>query len=157
MNSKQQTLAAPVSGQLIPLSQVSDPAFADGLIGPGIAICPADGHIVSPCTGWVEGISDTLHAYRLRTDDGLELLLHIGIDTVELGGEGFTSAVQTGDTVQIGTPIARVDPDLLHSRGYDPTVLLILPDSDGLALRMSLHGGVWAGKDPVIAYEKSNK
>ena len=92
---------APATGEYLPLSEVSDPVFSQGVMG--------DGYAVNPTAGTIALIQDTLHAFMLRTENGGEVLVHIGIDTVELGGEGFTKIANVGDKVEAGAPIIEVD------------------------------------------------
>ena len=100
---------APVTGEYLPLSEVSDPVFSQGVMGDGYAVNPTAGTIVAPVAGTIALIQDTLHAFMLRTENGGEVLVHIGIDTVELGGEGFTKIANVGDKVEAGAPIIEVD------------------------------------------------
>ena len=97
---------APVTGEYLPLSEVSDPVFSQGVMGDGYAVNPTAG---APVAGTIALVQDTLHAFMLRTDNGGEVLVHIGIDTVELGGEGFTKIANVGDKVEAGAPIIEVD------------------------------------------------
>jgi PTS system beta-glucosides-specific IIC component len=98
-------LASPLAGEAVELSSVSDPTFAGGVLGLGAAIIPSDGQLVSPVTGTVLTMFNTGHAVAIRSDDGAEILLHIGIDTVNLQGAGFTALVATGDRVTVGQPL----------------------------------------------------
>ena len=99
---------APVTGEYLPLSEVSDPVFSQGVMGDGYAVNPTAGTIVAPVAGTIALIQDTLHAFMLRTDNGGEVLVHIGIDTVELGGEGFTKIANVGDKVEAGAIQGRI-------------------------------------------------
>ena len=91
---------APATGEYLPLSEVSDPVFSQGVMGDGYAVNPTAGTIVAPVAGTIALIQDTLHAFMLRTENGGEVLVHIGIDTVELGGDGFTKIANVGDKVE---------------------------------------------------------
>ena len=155
MNKQSQLsqLPSPADGKPVPLSTLPDPAFAEGMLGDGIAIAPAGGRFCSPCNGIVVGVAETLHAYNLLSDDGLELLLHIGIDTVELGGEGFRAAVKEGDRVQVGDLLAEVDLELIRSRGYSTLTPLIVTNTEVLASLKGVQGTVRCGKDPILRYE----
>ncbi|MBQ8288854.1 MAG: PTS glucose transporter subunit IIA [Clostridia bacterium] len=155
MLSKKRTgqLTAPADGATVHLRELPDPAFAQGMLGDGVALDPTDGHFVSPCDGIVVGVSDTLHAYNLLTDDGLELLLHIGIDTVELKGEGFSTKVKEGDRVKAGDPLAEVDLDLIRARGYSTLTPLIVTNMELLSSLSCQQGSVRGGKDRILRYE----
>ena len=95
-------LLAPLTGPVVPLADVPDPVFAGGMFGDGIGIDPLEGRLVAPCDGLVTHLARTGHAVTLQTPEGAEILLHIGIDTVELGGEGFTARVAQGAQVKAG-------------------------------------------------------
>ncbi len=112
------TLAPPVSGAVIPLDQVPDKTFASGMMGPGLAIEPSDGHIVAPADAAVVTVFPTGHAIGLRLTDGTEVLIHVGLDTVKLKGDGFTPLVKAGDTVQTGQPLLEVDLETIRAAGY---------------------------------------
>lgn len=100
---------APVSGEYLPLAEVSDPVFSQGVMGDGYAVDPTDGVICAPVSGEIALIQDTLHAFMIRTPNGGEVLVHIGIDTVDLGGEGFEGLAKVADKVDAGDPIVKVD------------------------------------------------
>src|ERR1700760_4521416 len=95
-------LLAPFTGPMVPLADIPDPVFAEGMFGDGIGIDPLEGVLLSPCDGVVTHLARTHHAVTLRTAQGAEVLVHIGIDTVELGGEGFAPLVEQGATVRAG-------------------------------------------------------
>jgi PTS system beta-glucosides-specific IIC component len=118
-------VAAPVSGRTIPLEQLPDKVFAQKIMGDGIAIVPTDGELVSPVDGTVVALFGTNHAVGLRTDDGLELLLHIGIDTVALGGRGFTARIAQGDRVSVGTPLISFDLPTIAAT-HDTSVIVVI-------------------------------
>ena len=107
---------APVTGEYLPLSEVSDPVFSQGVMGDGYAVNPTSNLIVAPAAGTIALIQDTMHAFMLRTDNGGEVLVHIGIDTVDLNGEGFTSHAKVGDKVEAGAPIIEVDWEAIKDR-----------------------------------------
>lgn len=125
-------LAAPVSGKVIPLEQVKDKTFASGMLGQGVAIEPTDNIIYSPIEGTVETIFETKHAIGLKSADGLELLIHIGMDTVNLKGDGFKQLIEVGQKVQIGTPLMEVDFAKIKAAGYEivtPMVITNAPEN----------------------------
>ena len=94
-------IAAVVSGQIIPIEKVKDEAFAKKMMGDGVAIVPSDDYIVSPCDGTVSMLYPTLHAFAVTSEDGMDILIHIGIDTVKLKGKGFRSFVKQGQKVHV--------------------------------------------------------
>ncbi len=119
-------LSSPVSGEIKELSRVSDKVFSDKILGDGCAIIPKDGKIHSPVDGVVSNVSDTFHAYAIESNEGFEILVHIGIDTVKLKGEGFKSHVKNGDKVKTGDLIAEVDLEFLKSKNIDITTPVIV-------------------------------
>ena len=126
-------LLAPTDGRLLSLASVSDEAFASGLLGVGFAIEPTAGTVYAPAAGRIESISDSKHAYTIQAEDGLELLIHVGIDTVELRGEGFLPMVREGEAIRAGEVIARIDPDRIRSHGYAATIPVIITNGERLA------------------------
>ncbi len=100
---------APVAGRLMRMEDVPDPVFAQKILGDGFAVDPADGKFVAPIAGELVLIADTLHAYAIRSEEGLEVLVHVGIDTVKLKGEGFSSEMSAGANVAVGDLIITVD------------------------------------------------
>ena len=119
MNNLEKNLSvlAPVSGKIIALEQVPDPVFSGKTLGDGVAIIPEDGKIYSPVNGTVTTVSSTLHAYGFTTTDGVDILVHIGLETVSLNGEGFKVYIKDGDTVKEGDLIAEVDLTYLDKTG----------------------------------------
>ena len=119
-------LTAMTDGRCIPLEEVNDPVFSGKALGDGIAIVPEDCVIAAPCDGTVSMLAETLHAFGMTRDDGLELMVHIGIDTVALKGEGFEALVSQGDQVKKGEPLIRFDAAFMEKKGIDMTTMLIL-------------------------------
>lgn len=110
-------IKAPVNCTVISLEEVHDEAFSKKIVGDGCAIIPEDNLICSPVDGEVILVFRTNHAIGIKSHEGLELLIHIGIDTVELGGKGFESLVKVGDQVKVGTPLSKIDRDYIVSQG----------------------------------------
>ena len=143
-------VTAPFSGTLVPLSEVPDETFASGVLGEGIAIEPSDGLFCSPVDGTVETIAETKHAIGFAADNGLEILVHVGLETVSLNGEGFEILVKEGDRVKAGQPVAKADLALIRERGLKTITSIVLT---GGADDMELHcaeGIAAAGKTPVL-------
>ena len=148
------SIAAPVSGQIIALSQVPDPVFSEKVLGDGIAIIPSDGKILSPVNGEVASVAATKHAYGFSTGDGVEVLVHFGLETVALQGEGFTPHVKEGDKVKVGDLVAEVDMKLLENKKINTiTPVLICDGLDGKQMEVK-EGTVKAGKDTVITLKE---
>ncbi|MBQ8143988.1 MAG: PTS transporter subunit EIIC [Butyricicoccus sp.] len=148
-NGKNITVFAPANGKVVPVDQVPDQVFSEKVLGDGIAIIPAEGKIYSPVDGEITTVAETLHAYGFATDDGLELLIHVGLDTVALKGEGFKVHVKEGDTVHVGDLIAEVDLDLLASKQINPITPVLLCDGADDKQMTIKTGAVKAG-DAVI-------
>ena len=131
--AKDTVLAACLTGTVVPLAEVNDEAFASGALGDGIAIEPAVGELVAPADGEISSTFDTHHAVGMTTVDGAELLMHIGIDTVKLGGKHFTYLVNEGDKVRKGQPLIRFDIEAIKAEGYPVTTPLIVCNTDEYA------------------------
>lgn len=112
-------IAAPVTGEAVALSEVSDPTFGDEILGKGAAIRPTEGKVYAPFDGTVDMMFDTGHAVNLISTDGVELLIHVGLDTVKLKGEHYTAHVQNGDKVTRGQLLLEFDPVAIAAAGYD--------------------------------------
>ncbi|WP_081993860.1 sucrose-specific PTS transporter subunit IIBC [Kocuria sp. ZOR0020] len=126
-------VAAPVDGEAITLDQVKDETFASGMLGPGGAIVPSNGPVVSPVDGKVVVAFPTAHAYALRSESGVDVLIHIGMDTVKLQGEHFTPKVVKGQTVRRGDVLAEVDWKAVAAAGYDLTTPVVVSNAKKLA------------------------
>lgn len=112
-------ICSPVKGKLAPLSSVNDPTFAEEILGKGAAVIPENGNFVSPVKGTIQTVFDTKHAIGITSDTGVELLIHVGLDTVNLKGKFYEALVKDGDAVEVGTPILKADLDGIKKAGYD--------------------------------------
>ena len=131
--AKDTVLSACLNGTVVPLAEVKDEAFASGALGDGIAIEPTDGELVAPADGEISSTFETHHAVGMTTVDGAELLMHIGIDTVKLGGKHFTYLVNEGDKVKKGQPLIRFELEAIKAEGYPVTTPLIVCNTDDYA------------------------
>ena len=131
--AKDTVLSACLNGTVVPLADVKDEAFASGALGDGIAIEPTDGELVAPADGEISSTFETHHAVGMTTADGAELLMHIGIDTVKLGGKHFTYLVNEGDKVKKGQPLIRFELEAIKAEGYPVTTPLIVCNTDDYA------------------------
>ena len=131
--AKDTVLAACLTGTVVPLAEVKDEAFASGALGDGIAIEPTDGELVAPADGEISSTFETHHAVGMTTVDGAELLMHIGIDTVKLGGKHFTYLINEGDKVKKGQPLIRFELEAIKAEGYPVTTPLIVCNTDDYA------------------------
>ena len=132
-NVDNENIAAPVDGQVKDLGDVNDQVFSTKLMGDGAAIVPSDGTVYSPVDGQVTVAYETKHAYGLKSKDGAEVLIHIGIDTVNLKGEGFESFVKQGQTVKAGDKLGTVDLAKVKAEGYDTTVMVVVTNTNNYA------------------------
>lgn len=128
---KRAELCAPFDGTIVALDGVNDEAFSSGLLGSGFACVPAPDattlDVCSPVAGTVVTVFKTLHAIGIKSDEGLDVLIHIGLETVEMKGEGFTALVSKGDHVEAGTALIRVDVEHVRASGRDPITPVVLP------------------------------
>lgn len=148
------TLLAPLSGESVPLSEVPDAAFAQGQIGKGLAIAPSSGRLIAPLSGTVMHVIDTSHAVILEHESGVQVLMHIGINTVGLRGRGFNALVKTGDRVVAGQALIEFDLDLLSSEGYSAVTPIVIVNEDLLTADMELrYGAVHAGEMGLLTFE----
>ena len=131
--AKDTVLSACLNGTVVPLAEVKDEAFASGALGDGIAIEPTDGELVAPADGEISSTFETHHAVGMTTADGAELLMHIGIDTVKLGGKHFAYLVNEGDKVKKGQPLIRFELEAIKAEGYPVTTPLIVCNTDDYA------------------------
>ena len=153
-----QVILAPLTGKAVPLSEVPDPVFSEKVLGDGVAIIPADGKIVSPVDGEISTVAETSHAYGFTSEDGQEVLVHVGLETVSLNGECFKVYGKAGDKVKAGDLVAEVDLEYLKEKEINPiTPVLICSDTEGKELQY-IEGDVKAGESEVLVLaEKSGK
>lgn len=145
------TLAAPMTGNAIALTSVPDPVFASEAMGKGVAIEPTEGGVYAPVSGQISMAAGTGHAIGLMANDGCEVLIHIGIDTVELEGAPFEVVVKAGDTVKAGDLLVRADLDAIKAAGKPTTTMLIVTNTDDYASVDAMLGSVKAGAAVVKA------
>ena len=144
------TIVAPLTGEIVALEKVPDPVFAEKIVGDGIAILPDNGKIYSPINGTLVSVAATKHAFGFQSENGLEMLIHFGLETVGLNGEGFTVHKKEGDSVKVGDLIAEVDIDFIKSKNL-PTITPVLICAGLEDKKMETASGrVEAGKDAVL-------
>lgn len=152
--NKKSEIFATQNGECVDIKKVPDEVFAEKMLGDGVAIIPKSSEVCSPVDGTVEQVFDTFHAYSIKADDGLEILVHIGLNTVELKGEGFCPKVKTGDRVSAGDLLCSVDLELIKGKGYETFTPIIVTNMGDIKDFEIASGGVLAGKTAVIKYTK---
>lgn len=140
-------VGAVAKGSAIPMADIPDPAFSQGMVGFCCGIEPEDGKVYSPVDGVVSQVPDTLHAVGIDSD-GMELLVHCGVDTVDMKGQGFTMLVKEGQKVKKGAPIITMDLDVIRAAGHPTTIITAVTNSDDFAgVEQVASGPVQAGDD----------
>ena len=140
-----------VSGKAVPMSQVNDPTFSQEILGKGTAVIPSEGKIVAPADGQVTMVFDTKHALSIQTDNGAELIIHVGLDTVQLKGQYFEAHVQAGDRVKKGDLLLDFDMDKIKEAGYDVITPVIVCNTPQFPKMECISGmEVKAGETTII-------
>lgn len=147
-------IATPVAGEIVPIGRVSDPVFSEEMIGKGVAVIPEDGRFCAPADGELAAFFPTGHAFCVLTEDGAEVLVHIGIDTVKLEGRHFTPHARQGDMVKRGQLIVEVDLEGVKSEGYEIITPVMISNPDKFAGLEKKEGRAAAG-DTAIVLKKS--
>lgn len=152
---KQYDLIAPISGDVLDLSKSKDPVFAQRLAGDGVVIEPTSDIVVAPADGVLTLIFRTNHAFGMILENGVEILVHLGIDTVELNGEGFERIAEEGKVVKAGDPIIKINRQLIIEKGYSlSSPVLITNPEEVNNLNFNIDFAAEAGKDVIISYKK---
>lgn len=151
---KTDDLYAPISGRAVPISEVPDPTFAEGMLGNGIAIEPADGKVYAPCDATVDMMFTTGHAVSLVADFGAEILIHVGLETVGLEGKPFTVHVANGDKVQKGQLLIEVDLEAVKAAGLPTITPVLICNTDDYPTFNTFVGKEVTNADVVIALAK---
>ncbi|WP_432408714.1 PTS sugar transporter subunit IIA [Wukongibacter sp. M2B1] len=151
---KKRKLYSPVSGTSVALKNVDDEVFSSLMMGDGIAIDPIDEVVVSPCDCSIKLIMhESKHALGLLMNNGVEILIHVGIDTVNLEGQGFEILVKEGQKVKLGTPLLKFNKDYIISKGYSPMTLMVVTEPKGSSIDKKYEDiSVIGGKTPVIDF-----
>ena len=147
-------LVSPVDGMAVKLEDIDDKVFAGGTLGNGVGIVPVNGNILSPVAGTIATVTKTGHAFGIKTDDGVEVLVHIGINTVRMKGEGFNAKVAKGDAVKIGAPLAEVDLDKIKDAGYDNTVVVTVTNTKAMGEVAGIAEGAVKAGEAVVSIKR---
>ena len=151
-------VASPLTGQAIPLKDVKDETFSLGYLGEGCAIKPSDGHVYSPVSGKIISLFDTRHAITILSEDGMEILIHVGRDTVSLRGRYFSAFCQNGDTVKTGDLLLSFDLDALEKEGFDTTTPIVITNNTLYQrIETTAIGNVTAGDMLIVAEDDEKK
>lgn len=151
---KEKNLLAPVSGKTIEIEKVNDPVFAQKMMGDGFAIEPSDDTFYALCNGKLTALFPSNHAYGITTEDGLEILVHIGLDTINENGQGFTCNFQLNDTVKAGDAIIHMDSNYLKEKGYDLTTMVIFTNPKSYEKFQCTYGKEVKGGNDIVATYK---
>ena len=144
-------LGAVAKGKAVELKEVNDPTFNSGMLGQGVAIVPSEGKIYAPADGEIAMVFETLHAVSMTADNGVEILVHVGLDTVELKGEGFEAHVQAGDKVKKGDLLLEVDLEKVKAAGYDTITPMLICNTDEYESVKGLSGKDVVPGDDILA------
>lgn len=146
-------LVAPISGEIIPLSSVGDETFAEGIMGEGIAILPDDNRVYAPVSGLIIAFFETHHAITVLSDEGAEILIHVGKDTVELKGKYFSPLKKAGERVKQGEALLTFDRHAISEAGYDTATPITIANSTRYSLSLTDQKKVVAGDHLITLYE----
>lgn len=153
-NAKTISLKAVEDGRTIPMDEVNDQTFAQELLGPGIAIVPSNGTVVSPINGTIATVMDTKHAVCIQGEDGLELIVHAGLDTVELNGKYYQTYKEIGDQVKAGDVLLEFDLEEITKVGYDVTTPIVITNLGDYKITKCLTGQQVKAGEEVIQLTK---
>lgn len=153
-NAKTISLKAVEDGRTIPMDEVNDQTFAQELLGPGIAIVPSNGTVVSPINGTIATVMDTKHAVCIHGEDGLELIVHAGLDTVELNGKYYQTYKEIGDQVKAGDVLLEFDLEEITKAGYDVTTPIVITNLGDYKITKCLTGQQVKAGEEVIQLTK---
>ncbi|WP_392558690.1 PTS glucose transporter subunit IIA [Orbus mooreae] len=145
---------APISGEIVKIEDVPDVVFAEKIVGDGVAIKPTGNKIVAPLAGKIGKIFETNHAFAIESDEGIELFVHFGIDTVELKGEGFTRVAEEGQQVKVGDTIIEFDLAFLEGKAKSVLTPVVISNMDSIHELVKLSGTVEEGKTPIMKVKK---
>lgn len=147
-------VVSPLTGRVMALKDIADPVFSQELMGKGIAIEPTEGKVVSPINGTVVMLFDTHHAIGLKSNDGVEVLIHVGMDTVELKGKGFTPHIKTGDQVSVGDLLVEFDIDFIKEAGYQTVTPIVVTNTADYASIEAITTEDVKGGDHLLSISK---
>jgi len=148
------SILAPISGELVPISEVNDPTFSEEMLGKGVAIRPSAGRVVSPVHGTVTQLFETGHAVTLTSHDGAQVLIHVGLDTIRLKGTHYTPCIKEGNTVNPGDLLIEFDQDAIAADGFDTVTPVVICNSDEFDYFTSPKTKLVQEGDEIISFMK---
>ena len=148
-------IMSPLTGEVIDISQVSDQVFSQKMLGDGVAINPTHGTVVSPCSGRIILVFPTNHAIGIKSNDGIEILIHLGLDTVELGGKGFKRLVNEGDKVKLGDKLIEMDMDYLKENAKSLVTPIVITNGDKVDSIQKFFGNAKSTQDLIMEIRKA--
>ena len=146
-------IAAPMAGTAVPLEDVPDPTFSQGILGKGAAVQPSEGRVLAPADGTIDVMFDTGHAVSMTTADGAEVLIHVGIDTVQLNGQHYKARCKAGDKVKKGDLLIEFDPEAIKAAGYDTITPVIVCNPDAFSAVKAENAGPVAAGDALLTLQ----
>lgn len=149
-NVEKDCIYSPIEGEVIPLKEIPDEVFSEGMMGKGCGIKPSEGKVYAPFDGEIILIANTKHAIALKSSDGIELLIHVGMDTVKMNGNGFNPIVKVGDRVKCGQLIMEFSVHYIEEAGYDPTAAIIVTNFQEYANVEVLTEGIAKRSEKII-------
>lgn len=157
LGKKEDQLLSPATGECVSLSAIPDEVFSEGMLGNGFGVQPSTGEICAPIDGRVESVAEAKHAYTILSDNGLDVLIHVGVDTVGLGGVGFVPRVIEGQRIRAGEALASVDLDVIRNQGLSDTVAVIVTNSERITNIEYSYGACVAGKHVAMRFRTVKK
>lgn len=148
------TIYAPAEGTVIPLEQFPDELFRQEVLGPGCGILPTGEQVTAPFHGTVTQDTDTMHAIGVTSGDGMEVLIHVGVDTVAMNGQGFRCLVKQGQSIKLGDPLIRFDRDAIKAAGHPDAIAVVVTNSDEFSAVELIAGGNAASGTPILKVKK---
>lgn len=153
-DSSAYTLVSPLDGETVPLSMVPDPAFSDGILGKGVAIIPSSNVLCSPCDGTIDLMFDTGHAVNIVSNSGMEVLVHLGLETVALKGKHFKKLKATGNKVKKGEPLIEFEREQIAKEGYNTIVPIVICNTDSFSAVNPIEGIPVKTGDQILSVKK---
>lgn len=147
-------IISPQTGKVISVRGIPDEVFSEKILGDGAGIIPSEDDILSPVKGEIVQVADTNHAFFIKSDDGVEILIHVGVDTIGLKGRGFQSFVSAGQKVNVGDLIGRADIKLIEQNGYPTHTAVLITNMHDMESIQLIEGPAEAGKTKIISYNK---